>query len=231
VPSNTQAWYRIEVFLKKKRVGTGLRVTRTIAFTAAHCFTGGVLKVGLNLRLEDGTAAEVSDFNIASDLVLLTLDDRHSTLGKWNSVGKCNRNDPWRALSHSDPKPLSGHVLDPSATYHKDGDVKVKALWLQCERPVGDRASYAGTPVEPHGPSAPATALGLMVRPPLQRLVENDHAFAISVKEAMELFGLLRPTGMARRSASPAQEGAVRRQSLGVQWTGRKRPRSIGGGA
>lgn len=222
--SNTQTGYRIDVFLKRKRIGTGLRISRSVAFMAAHCFKKSELTIGLRLRVKDGPVAEVTDFNHASDLVLLTLDDSGAPLGGWAFGNKCRRGDPWRAVSHTDPKPLSGYVLDPRAIYHEEPDLTVKALRLQCERPINKRAPYAGSPIEPHGRTS-STVLGLMVRP-WKAPLSDDQAFAISVKEAMALFGLLRPSGTSRHSNHTSTQGDPRsRHMLGVWWTGlRRRP-------
>lgn len=232
MPPNTQTGYRISLFLKKERKGTGLKISREVAFMAAHCFKNGELRIGLRLQVEDGPVAKVADFNHASDLVLLALDDTSSPLGGWAYGGKCRRGDAWQAVPYTSPKPLLGHVLDPRAVYHEDDDLTVKALRLQCRQPINERTHYAGSPVEPHGRTAPSVVLGLMVKP-WNRPVGDDEAFAISVKEAMAIFGLLMPSGAARRSTNHASANGDSGSgpALGVWWTVQSRRPSNRGGS
>ena len=180
----------IELYLTGKRIGSGLRIARTFALTTAHSLGHDVLTAKPTLHLRDGTPAYILWGNIPSDLALLRLE-LNGTTGPLPTTcfGEAQEGQPWRATVSIDPKPLMGSVVEPDALYHDGPNLRVKALRLRCERTLRDPAAYAGSPIEETRQVDPPVVFGLLVRPRETSAEESDEAFAISVREALRLFG------------------------------------------
>ncbi|MEV7197721.1 hypothetical protein AB0N81_38915 [Streptomyces sp. NPDC093510] len=151
----------IEVFRKKTRLGSGMRLTRYFALTAAHCLGPRELagEASVRLLLPGGQRAvgEVQDYDRLSDLALLRLK-----FSKDESIplpGVCfdsvQWGEPWRATRRPSGthETLNGHVVEVS-----DG-----VLLLDCRWFPDDYGEFAGSPVEREGSCRPQAVLGLIV--------------------------------------------------------------------
>ncbi|MEU6992496.1 trypsin-like peptidase domain-containing protein [Streptomyces sp. NPDC046465] len=183
------------------RRGSGVRLTREFALTAAHCLRARELK-GLDtvmLRLTDGkqVAGEVLDYDRRSDLALLNL-----TFPEGEDIrlpGVCfddaRQDELWKA-THQPPDSddvLTGNVAEISYEYGElQKGVKICALRLNCRASLGDYSVYAGSPVERGGPYGPTAVLGLIVERRAGDGTPGDTVFAGTIREAVRQFDRFR---------------------------------------
>ncbi|MFK4064876.1 hypothetical protein [Streptomyces sp. NPDC029674] len=183
------------------RRGSGVRLTREFALTAAHCLKARELK-GLDplmLRLSGGkqVTGGVLDYDRRSDLALLNL-----TFAEGEDVqlpGVCfddaRQDEVWKA-THQPPESddvLTGSVADVSYEYGEpQKGVKICALRLNCHAGPEDYGRYAGSPVERGDPYRPTSVLGLIVERRPGAGTAGDTVFAGTIREAVRQFDRFR---------------------------------------
>ncbi|WP_157869166.1 S1 family peptidase [Streptomyces atriruber] len=182
------------------RRGSGVRLTREFALTAAHCLQARELK-GLDmvmLRLSDDrqVEAEVLDYDRRSDLALLnlTFPEGEDVVLPEVCFDDARQGEAWKAVRQPDSADvLTGSVADVSFEY---GDprknLKVPALRLNC--PVGpdDYGMFAGSPVERGGPHPPTAVLGLIIERRAWDGASEHAVFAATIREAVKQFDRFR---------------------------------------
>ncbi|MGY0486335.1 S1 family peptidase [Streptomyces sp. WG-D5] len=205
----------IEIFRNDCRLGSGVRLTRDFALTAAHCLDKGELEdaVPVRLRLPDGkhVRGEVQDHDELSDLALLRIvfhrDEDIQLPGVCFDVA--SEGELWQA-THQPPdngQVLAGTVAEVAGLYRRTTEgAEISALRLLCHQPPDDYRKFAGSPVERGDPYHPPVVLGLIVKrrsgaaPP-----ESVHAG--TVREAVRRFECFRIEDLGRepypRSVSP----------------------------
>ncbi|MGW0536657.1 S1 family peptidase [Streptomyces sp. NPDC003032] len=188
--------YFIEVFREERRLGSGVRLTRDFALTAAHCLEGRELegRVAVRLCLPDGKHAtgEVQDYDRASDLALLRLIFQKDEDVQLPGVcfDDARPQELWKA-THQPPDGddiLCGSVAEVSYTYGSTGrGGTISALRLDCGWIPDDYAIFAGSPVERGDPYRTPVVLGLIVQDRAGGAPDGT-LFAGTVREAVTRF-------------------------------------------
>lgn len=187
----------IEIYRKDKRLGCGVRLTRNLALTAAHCLGEQALRNPtrrIRLRLADGTGAQLEGLHRRADLALIRLTSQNGQAELPRTLfDNAEDGEPWHATHQlNDPiKYLAGRVITASFDYYRtDTGMVVKALQLQSDSSVADAIEYFGSPIARVTQSETPVVLGLLVQPPNGHRHQADTLFAGSVSEALELFDI-----------------------------------------
>ncbi|WP_347277111.1 S1 family peptidase [Streptomyces durmitorensis] len=187
----------IQVFRNNDHIGSGVRLTRYFALTAAHCL-GDDRENRMRpvlLRLPDGRHldGEVQQFDLLADMALLKI-----VFQKGESVplpgihfDVAREGESWTAVH---PRPddgmLRGTVSDVSVIYQSTGEQAVNCHRLRHDGAHDDVRKFAGSPVgrgEPD-PDLPSVVLGLLVARPATTDAPQDTLFAGTIDEAVRRF-------------------------------------------
>lgn len=193
--------YFIEIFREDCRLGSGVRLTRDFALTAAHCLELNELegRSAVRLCLPDGKQAmgEVQEYDDLSDLALLRLIFHKDEDVQLPGVcfDEAREGELWQA-THQLPdtgNDLRGSVAEVASPYRSTQDgARVCALRLDCYRVPDDYGRFAGSPVERGDPYRPPVVLGLIVKLRPGAGPDPKTVYAGTVREAVRRFGRFR---------------------------------------
>ncbi|MFJ2773376.1 trypsin-like peptidase domain-containing protein [Streptomyces sp. NPDC087300] len=199
--------YFIEIFRDDCRLGSGVRLTRDFALTAAHCLEENELegRSAVRLSLPDGKQAmgEVQEYDSLSDLALLRLIFHKDEDVQLPGVcfDEAREGELWQA-THQLPEngnELRGSVAEIGTLYRSTGDgARVSALRLDCHRVPHDYDRFAGSPVERGDPFRPPVVLGILVKLRPGAGPDPKTVYAGTVREAVRRFGRFRIEGLGR---------------------------------
>ncbi|WP_055534756.1 S1 family peptidase [Streptomyces alboniger] len=219
--------YFIEIFRDDRRLGSGVRLTRDFALTAAHCLEERELegRAAVRLGLPDGKDAtgEVQDYDRASDLALLRLIFQKDEDVQLPGVcfDDARPHEPWKA-THQLPDGddvLRGSVAEVSYVYGSTGrGGTINALRLDCDWVPDDCTLFAGSPVERGDPYRPPVVLGLIVQHRAGGRAPDGTLFAGTVREAVTRFKRFR-FRIEDLAGDPAPPLAVRPFAVGATET------------
>ncbi|MEV0114224.1 serine protease [Streptomyces sp. NPDC050844] len=189
----------VQIFRSNRRIGSGVRLTKYFALTAAHCLGDDEEKGKrpVMLRLPGGRRleGEVKEFDLLSDMALVRIVFRKGEGVALPGVlfGVARRHDSW-AATHRPPGNgvgLRGTVAHVSVIYQSTRDQAVNSHRLRHDGSC-DVRKYSGSPIDLTEPDRPPVVLGLLVARPATTDAPADTLFAGTIEEAVRRFDLFK---------------------------------------
>ncbi|WP_409237461.1 hypothetical protein [Streptomyces sp. PA5.6] len=222
--------YFIEVFrdgqgagTDGQRLGSGLRISREFALTAAHCLAerelDGAALVRIHVAGGVRPMGEVVEYDRLSDLALLRLSFPKDEDVELPDVrfDDARRNERWRMTLRLSPAfpVLRGSIAEVSCRYGSTRrGAEVSAVRLTCPGGPDDCTPYAGSPVARDDDDwRRHTILGLIVERRPRGSAAPDTLYAGTVREAVRRFDRFRfrvEESASGPGADPAVAGSVR---------------------
>jgi hypothetical protein len=205
----------IQIFRGGRRIGSGVRLTKYLVLTAAHCLGDDEEKRRrpITLRLPNGrrVGGEFKQFDLLSDMAVLKIVRNGDSIPPLPviPVDFAEQGDPW-AAAHRPPGnggPLRGTVSQVSAIYQSTRDQVVNAHRLSHDGSYDDVRKFSGSPVDREKPGRPSAVLGLIVARPATTDAPPDTLFAGTIEEAVQRFDIfkiqLQDTGQPQSPSGP----------------------------
>ncbi|MGB8945044.1 MAG: serine protease [Streptomyces sp.] len=187
----------IQIFRNNDRIGSGVRLTRHFALTAAHCL-GDDKENRMRpvlLRLPDGRrlAGEVQQFDLLSDMALVKIVFQKGEKVPLPGIhfDAAREGEAWTAARRASGNGrLRGTVSHVSVIYQSTGEQTVNSHRLRPDGSCDDVRKFSGSPVDrgvPE-PDRPAVVLGLLVARPGTTDAPEGTLFAGTIDEAVRRF-------------------------------------------